>query len=177
MLRDSIYGWDAKLRIPSQNLALGVLIDYMRIPEPVFVLINIVVRMLLRSPLHYLMSNSILVISYVGRKSGVEYSTPVRYMRSDSRLRCLTTDHVQWWRNVDATPGVSLLVQGTNSTYTAIVLERIPLTTQKLLSEFLAVYPQDAAYQDIRLNSDGSLNSADLANASHRAIVVEFELD
>ncbi len=68
-----------------------------------------------------------------GRKSGVEYSTPVRYMRSGSRLRCLTTDHVQWWRNVQATPGVSLLVRGTNSTYTAIGLERDPPSTQQLV--------------------------------------------
>ena len=158
------------------NRALRVLVEYMRIPEPIFVFINIVVRLLLKSPLHLLMSNSVLLISYVGRKSGVEYSTPVRYMRSGSRLRCLTTDHVQWWRNVQATPGVSLLVRGTNDAYTAIVLESDPPSIQKVLSEFLAIYPQDAAYQEIRLNSDGSLNSDDLVKASHTAIVVEFEL-
>jgi deazaflavin-dependent oxidoreductase (nitroreductase family) len=148
----------------------------MKIPESAFVLINIVVRILLKSPLHFLMSNSVLLISYVGRKSGANYSTPVRYMRSGSRLRCLTTDHIQWWRNVQATPRVSLLVQGTDSSYSAIVLERNPVTIQEILSEFLAVYPQDAAYQDIRLNSDGSLNDDDLARASHTAILVEFEL-
>ena len=148
----------------------------MRIPEHIFVVVNIVVRMLLKSPLHFLMSNSVLLISYVGRKSGAKYSTPVRYMRSGSRLRCLTSDHVQWWRNVQATPGVSLLVQGTKSPYNATVLERDPTNTQKLLSEFLAEYPQDAAYQEIRLNSDGSLNCDDLVKASHKAVVVEFEL-
>ena len=148
----------------------------MKIPEPIFAVINIVVRILLKSPLHFLMSSSVLLINYVGRKSGAEYSTPVRYMRSGSRVRCLTTDHIQWWRNVQATPAVSLVVQGISRPYTAIVLERDPANTQKLLSEFLAVYPQDAVYQDIRLNSDGSLDSADLARASHTAIVVEFEL-
>lgn len=148
----------------------------MRIPEPIFAFINIVVRVLLKSPLHFLMSSSVLLVSYVGRNSGAAYSTPVRYMHSGGRIRCLTTDHVQWWRNVQANPVVSLLVQGTSSRYNAVVLERDSTSTQKLLTEFLAVYPQDAAYQDIRLNSDGSLNGDDLAKASHTAIVVEFEL-
>jgi deazaflavin-dependent oxidoreductase (nitroreductase family) len=147
----------------------------MRIPESLFVIVNFVVRLLLKSPLHFLMSNSVLLISYVGRKSGAAYSTPVRYIRSGSTLRCFTSEDVNWWRNVQANPAVSLLVQGTKSPYTAIVLERDPAQFQQLLSDFLAVYPQDAVYQEIRLDSDGNLNSDDLTKASHRAIIVEFE--
>jgi deazaflavin-dependent oxidoreductase (nitroreductase family) len=147
----------------------------MKIPEPLFVVVNVVVRLLLKSPLHFLMSNSVLLISYIGRKSGAVHSTPVRYIRSGSRLRCFTSEPVQWWRNVQANPSVSLVVQGKKNPYTAIVLERDPAQVQQLLSEFLSVYPQDAAYQEIRLNSDGSLNNDDLAKASHSAIVVEFE--
>jgi deazaflavin-dependent oxidoreductase (nitroreductase family) len=146
----------------------------MRIPEPLFVIVNFVVRLLLKSPLHFLMSNSVLLISYIGRKSGAVYSTPVRYIRAGSCFRCFTSENVQWWRNVQANPAVSLVVRGTKSTYTAIVLEQDPDQVRQLLSEFLVVYPQDAVYQDIRLNSDGSLNSDDLAKASHRAIIVEF---
>jgi deazaflavin-dependent oxidoreductase (nitroreductase family) len=147
----------------------------MKIPEPLFVVVNVVVRFLLKSPLHFLMSNSVLLISYIGRKSGAAHSTPVRYIRSGSRLRCFTSEHVQWWRNVQANPSVFLVVQGTKSPYTAIVLERDPTQVQQLLSDFLALYPQDAVYQEIRLNSDGGLHSDDLAKASQRAIVVEFE--
>ena len=147
----------------------------MRIPEPIFPIVNFVVRLLLKSPLHFLMSNSVLLIQYVGRKSGAEYSTPVRYLRLGGRISCFTSEEVQWWRNVQAEPAVSLVVGGTMNSYTANVLERDPGHVQQLLSEFLAVYPQDAVYQEIRLNSDGSLNSEDLDRASHRAIVVEFE--
>ena len=146
----------------------------MRIPESLFLIVNFVVRLLLKSPLHFLMSSSVLLIQYIGRKSGAEYSTPVRYIRSDGCIRCFTSEEVQWWRNVQAEPTVSLLVRGSNKSYCANVLERDPTHIQQLLAEFLAVYPQDAVYQEIRLNSDGSLNDEDLAGASNRAIVIEF---
>ena len=147
----------------------------MRIPEPMFVILNFVVRILLKSPLHFLMSNSVLLIEYTGRKSGITYSTPVRYMYAGSRIRCFTSEEVQWWRNVRASPSVSLLVRGSAGSYNSTILDRDPAGTQHLLSEFLSIYPQDAIYQEIGLNSDGSLNSDDLVGASNSAVVVEFE--
>ena len=147
----------------------------MRIPEPLFPFLNFVVRLLLKSPLHFLMSNDVLLIQYVGRKTGAAYSTPVRYLHSGGRIRCITTEEVQWWRNVQAEPAVSLVVGGTVSSYTAHVLERDPGHIRQLLAEFLAAFPQDAVYQEIRLDPDGSLNNEDLDKASYKAIVVEFQ--
>lgn len=147
----------------------------MRIPEPLFVILNSVVRVLLKSPLHFLMSDNILLIHYVGRKSGAQYCTPVRYIRTDSCIRCITVEEVQWWRNVQVEPTVALDVGGTKKSFAAHIRERDPIQTQQLILEFLTVYPQDAVYQEIQLNSDGSLNSEDLAKASHKAVVVDFE--
>jgi deazaflavin-dependent oxidoreductase (nitroreductase family) len=147
----------------------------MKIPEPLFVIVNFVVRVLLKSPLHFLMSDSVLLINYRGRKSGKKFSTPVRYLDTGACFRCVTSEEVQWWRNVQANPAVTLLVSGANHSCSATILERNPTRVQELLSEFLAVYPQDAVYQDIRLNPDGSLNSDDLIAASHKAILVDFE--
>ena len=147
----------------------------MKIPEPMFVVINRVVSILLKSPFHALMSKSVLLINYTGRKSGKAYSTPVRYLVVGETIRCFTAQEIQWWRNVAANPTVSLLVQGQLNHYNAKIPERDPQQVQQLLVEFLAVFPQDAVYQDIRLNSDGSLNAEDLARASHNAVAVEFE--
>jgi len=147
----------------------------MRIPEPLFVVINVVVRLLLRSPLHSLMSDSVLLINYVGRKSGRAYSTPVRYLRSGGRIRCITTEEVQWWRNLQATPAVTLLVQGEERPYTASVIRGDSARIEPLLAEFFSVYHQDAVYQDTRLNKEGTLDRDDLEKASHSAVVVEFE--
>ena len=148
----------------------------MRIPEPLFLIVNFVVQLLLKSPLHFFMSSSVLLIHYVGRKSGAARSTPVRYIRADGIIRCFTSKEVQWWRNIQAMSVVSLLVQGSKKSYTARVLERDPAHYEQLLTEFLGMFPQDAVYQQIRLNTDGSLNDEDLASASHSTtIVVEFK--
>jgi hypothetical protein len=146
----------------------------MKIPESAFPIINAIMRMLLRSPLHGLMSDSILVITCRGRRSGREYSTPARYLPMGDRLRCTTATHTQWWRNVSGDAPVSLLVAGELGDYRAEVLPRDPVATEAVLREFLAVYPQDAVYQDIRLNKDKSLNEEDLAAAVKEAIIVDF---
>jgi deazaflavin-dependent oxidoreductase (nitroreductase family) len=146
----------------------------MKIPEPLFAIINRIVHTLLRSPLHWLMSSSFMVIYYRGRKSGKPLHTPVRYMPIDGGVRATTADHTQWWRNVAANPDVQLLVGGKRRDYTAQLHERDPQSNRELLIEFLTVYPQDAVYQDIRLNKDGSLNEHDLKEAATRAIIIDF---
>lgn len=146
----------------------------MKIPEPLFVIINKIVKIILRSPLHSIMSGSFMTISYTGRKSGKALATPVRYMRTGQGVRVYTAEHTQWWRNVKANPDVTLLVAGETAPYLASIYDRDPAVNRELLVEFLTLYPQDAVYQDIRLNKDGSLNQEDLAAASQKAIVVEF---
>ena len=42
---------------------------------------NPMITWLLRSPLHGLVSKSIMLITYKGRKSSKEYTTPVNYLR------------------------------------------------------------------------------------------------
>jgi hypothetical protein len=41
------------------------------------------------------------------------------------------------------------------------------------LVSYLELFPQDAAYHDIRLNKDKSLNEQDLEQAARAAVVVE----
>jgi len=146
----------------------------MRIPEPLFGFINIVVRALLKSPFHSLMSGSVLLISYTGRKSGKDYTTPVRYVRTDTGIRCFTSEEVQWWRNVKAKPRVILRVRGVSGQYQASILEDDPAAIRRHLTDYLAIFPQDAAYHEIHLNQDGSLNGEELDVASRKAIVVDF---
>ena len=65
-------------------------------------------RLLLRSPLHFLMSRSLLLITYEGRKSGRRYTTPLRYTREGEVIRCFTSGTTQWWRNLGRRKGGEL---------------------------------------------------------------------
>ncbi len=147
----------------------------MKIPEPLFAVINIVVGALLRSPLHFLMSKDIMIITFTGRNSGRKFSTPVRYIHVDGIVRCFTSTETRWWRNLRGNANVELLIEGNNHWYRPTVSDRDPELTRQKLEHFLALFPQDAAYQNIRLNKDKSLNTEDLDAAIKTAIIVELE--
>jgi deazaflavin-dependent oxidoreductase (nitroreductase family) len=144
----------------------------MKLPEPLFAIINPVMRFLLRSPLHWLMSSSLMLITYTGRKSGKVYTTPVRYLRTNSSIQCFTSADTKWWRNLRGGAEVTLTIQGEDKHFLAKVIENDLEKTREALRHYLTVFPQDAAYHDVKLRSDKSLVIADLDRAAKHAIVV-----
>lgn len=129
-------------------------------------------RLLLRSPLHSLMSSSLMLITYTGRKSGKVHTTPVRYLRMNNSIQCFTSPDTQWWRNLRGGAEVTLTIQREDIRCRATVIENDPATTREALRHYLTVFPQDAAYHDVKLRRDKSLVIADLDRAAKQAIVV-----
>jgi len=61
---------------------------------------NPVLRRVLRSPLHWLVSRWLLLLSYEGRRSGRRFTTPVLYVRDgDAYVVTTVRDSAVWWRN------------------------------------------------------------------------------
>lgn len=147
----------------------------MRLPEPLFVVINPVVRTLLRSPIHGLISNSLMLITFTGRRSGHHFTTPVRYVRVGDSIRCFTSAGNLWWRNVRGGALVSLRIGGKEMPYHAVAIVDDPLRIREALQHYLTLFPGDAVYHGIGLNRNGSLIEADLDRASHEAVVVEAQ--
>jgi len=145
----------------------------MRLPEPLFVLINPVVRTLLRSPFHALMSDSVMLITFTGRRTGRRFTTPVRYVRAADTIRCFSSSETLWWRNLRGGADVQLRIAGAERAFRATAIEGDPVRILAALREYLALFPQDAAYHGIARNRDGALSEADLGRAAHEAIVVE----
>jgi hypothetical protein len=65
-------------------------------------LVNPVVRLLLRSPLHPMLSRSLVILSYQGRKTGRWRSLPCMYARDGQDLYVVPgqPDRKVWWRNL-----------------------------------------------------------------------------
>ncbi len=86
-------------------------------------LVNPLVRLLLRSPLHPLLSRSLVILSYQGRKSGRWRSLPCMYARDGQDLYIIPAqpDRKVWWRNLRQPTPVRLRRQGRelNGTATA----------------------------------------------------------
>lgn len=148
----------------------------MKIPEPLFAIINPCVRLVLVSPLHALMSGSLLLIAYKGRKSGRCYTTPLRYVRDGDLIRCFTSRDTKWWRNLEGGEQVRLRVGGKESSYSAKVIRDDRDTVRAHLAHYFAQYPQDGDYHGVEIDGSGKPVAADLDKACGESIVVEMRL-
>ncbi len=61
---------------------------------------NPVVRALLRSPLHGLLSRSVMLITVIGRRTGRFYTLPVQYARRGDMVYVYSPGDRRWWRNL-----------------------------------------------------------------------------
>ena len=75
--------------------------------------INFVVVSISRSLFHPLISKSILVLNFKGRKTGRKYLIPVSYYQySKQRLVCVTDRPNIWWRNLISVEEIEILFRG-----------------------------------------------------------------
>ena len=85
-------------------------------------LANPVVRLILRSPAHRLLSGRLLLLSYTGRRSGRNYEIPLRYAETgDDRLVAVAVRPARklWWRSLNRPTRVFLLVRGERRSFMA----------------------------------------------------------
>lgn len=145
----------------------------MKIPEPLFVIVNPAVRTLLRSPFHWLASKSLMLITFRGRNTGKVFTTPVRYVRASGGIRAFTSRENQWWRNLDD-KRVSLTVGGKTEDYQATIENEDLQVIERQLVSYLTDFPADAVYHDIRV-SNGKLDADDLARALPNVVIANFQ--
>ncbi len=91
-----------------------------RPPRPARILANTIATTILRSPWHRLRSGRLLLLTFTGRKSGKEFTTPLRYVQEDEILRLIVV--YPWWRNLVEKPKVRVLLRGQMRSGTAEVL-------------------------------------------------------
>jgi deazaflavin-dependent oxidoreductase (nitroreductase family) len=73
-----------------------------------------VVKLLLLSPMHGLISSGVLLLSYAGRKTGKIYRVPLSYVRDGNELIILTFKHRTWWKNLVGGAPVNVRLKGEN---------------------------------------------------------------
>src|SRR5262245_14793144 len=73
--------------------------------------LNPLIAALLRSPFHRLVSRDLLLLTYVGRRSGRRRTLPLSYVTVGDRLY-LCTRSSRWWRSWRPGAPVALVVRG-----------------------------------------------------------------
>jgi hypothetical protein len=75
---------------------------------------NAAVGAVLRSPVHRLLSGTLLLLTFRGRRTGRTYTLPLLYAREgrDLLLVALHPQGQSWWRNVAGGAEIELLIAG-----------------------------------------------------------------
>jgi deazaflavin-dependent oxidoreductase (nitroreductase family) len=84
--------------------------------------VNPLVRALLRSPAHGLVSSHLALITVTGRRSGRTYTFPVGYHRDGDvvTIGIDWPDRKRWWRNLREPAPVEIRLAGARRTGTAV---------------------------------------------------------
>jgi hypothetical protein len=80
-------------------------------------------QLLIRSPLHWLASRRLALITYTGRRTGRRYTIPVGYQMADLQVTITvgSPDHKVWWRSLTGKGApVELIVRGRRRTGHAV---------------------------------------------------------
>jgi deazaflavin-dependent oxidoreductase (nitroreductase family) len=141
---------------------------------------NPIVRFILRSPLHGMMSKSLILITYRGEKSGKEYTLPVTYLENDSAIYVMPgmPEKKVWWHNIHRDTPVKLTLRGQVKSAKATRLE--PETELKAIARILSLFiqknPPVSTLFNIRRGEDGHLNKEDLEKAATKVIIIRFKI-
>ena len=137
--------------------------------------LNRLMVLMLRTPgLQRLVGRSTALLTFVGRKSGNRYTTPISYFRGGDRVTLTCHRSRQWWRNLDANPQVQLRLAGKDRSGTATIAddqEALQLFLDLLLDQRLFARGLGISFEN------GLPNQEQAAAALQDTVVVSVTLD
>lgn len=140
-------------------------------------LYNPIMRFVLRSPLHGIISSSILILSFTGRKSGRTYDVPLEYARDGNTLVAITQMSRVWWKNLRGGVPVTVLLQGKTLSGTATAIAGDASAFNAAFMIYLNGFPgRGEKYFNVHMEDDGNLNQTDVARAAENHVAVRIEL-
>jgi deazaflavin-dependent oxidoreductase (nitroreductase family) len=132
-------------------------------------------RGLLRTPiLQRVFGRGTALITFTGRRSGRDYTTPVSYSRRNGRVLLTAHESRQWWRNVAVKPRVRLRLAGEEFNATARI-ERGRVGLDDLV-EFYQDQPLVARASGVRRGEDGKPDVQHVKRALDDTVVVVADL-
>ena len=139
-----------------------------------FKILNPVMETILKSPVHKVVSDGILIITFMGIKSGKEYSTPISYVMENGTVYCFT--HAQWWRNLAQGAEVKVRLKGQDTAgFAQVEAEDIDQKTSAMRKMVIAK-PQEAGFYNVTFDSDGEPMEAEVIKAAEEAVLIRISL-
>ena len=129
----------------------------------------------LRSPLHGMLSNGMMLMTITGRKTGKTYTTPVGYYEEGGYLWVITSRERKWWKNLQGGAKVDMLLKRKPVTGFAEV-DLDEKSVEARMVEYLRHVPQAAKPMKVRVEN-GKPNPQDIANTAKERLFVKIKLN
>jgi deazaflavin-dependent oxidoreductase (nitroreductase family) len=131
-------------------------------------------KFVLSSPMHGMVSNSILLITFTGRKSGKTYTTPVSYSQHDDQVVVFT--HATWWKNLRGDVPVSLRIRGRELQGLPEAIADDKRAIAAGLAAHLRTVPSDARYYGVTFDANGAPRAEEVDKAVQTVVMLRFRL-
>jgi len=140
---------------------------------------NPFVRFILRSPVHWLFSPGLLLITVAGRKTGRRYTIPVGYHEMGDAIVVMVAEprSKQWWRNYRVPGSVGLHHRGRTCSATATL---VPFGTDEFRVRAEHCFGRSrivARLFDVSYDLRSGLMDEQLAALEHRLAIVKIALN
>lgn len=135
---------------------------------------NSFVKVLILSPLYFLLGPNVALIIVTGRKTGNAISTPINVTRDGTVYIATSTRARTWWRNLRGGAVAQLHVAGQTLRVHGSVTESMAEVTEGL-RQYFQQNPQLAKYFNVHLGADGQPVQADIQRAASERVIIRFQ--
>ena len=140
-----------------------------------FRLLNPIMMVVLKSPLHSIVSNQIMIITFTGRKSGKEYSIPISYYQEERTVCCFT--HAGWWVNIGEGSVILLRIQGNEYQGIAKAFPEDTDLQAEYLRKMLKALPSNAFAYNVSLDENGDPDEEQVRQAVMTTVMIKTEIN
>jgi deazaflavin-dependent oxidoreductase (nitroreductase family) len=148
--------------------------------DALFTRLNPLLRGILRSPLHRLLSSWLLLLTFTGRRSGQRFTIPVGYQVEDAEVLTVMASEApkkQWWKNFRDSGPVEVLLRGRKRIGTARLLEPNSAEFRGCAERTLLRVPAMGRIWGIEYDGDTGLSEAQAATLAKSVAAVRIQLD
>lgn len=140
--------------------------------KPMTIVMGSILKPLMKSPLHSLVSKQYLEISFTGRKSGKRYKVVTAYKHRGSSIEIISPG--KWWKNLEHdAANVRVLLRGNEypiDPETFYQSSEVPDAYRHVFT----VSASTAKLYGVRRNADGSPDDNDVSQATSTCALIRF---
>jgi deazaflavin-dependent oxidoreductase (nitroreductase family) len=145
-----------------------------------FTRLNPVLRAILLSPLHPLLSRGLLLLTFTGRKTGKRFTIPVGYQSEEVGVLTVMASEApkkQWWKNYREPGPVEVRLRGRTRTGTARLLDPTSAEFRDCAVRTLLRVPAMGRIWGIDYDREAGLTEAQATTLASDIAAVRIQLD